>query len=324
MGIVLFTFVLISGIVFGTYWLLLVRPERRQQVLLRQRLRGTATTGPAAGKAIGDLERPEQRLSHVKALDVVLSRAAGLSGPLERLITQSGLKMSVGTLVLSSALLTLVTFVLVEWLTYSALFALALAPLVGMIPYLYVRHARTKRFDKFEEQFPEAIELLARALRAGHAFPTGLLMVADEMPPPIGGEFKLLYDRQNFGMPFPEALRGLAERVPLLDARFFVTAVMTQRETGGNLSEVLDNLATVIRDRFKVKRQVRVVTAHGRITGWILSAMPPSLAAVLFVVSPDHMNLLISDPLGIKMIGVALFFQVMGTLIIRKLVNVPY
>jgi tight adherence protein B len=125
-------------------------------------------------------------------------------------------------------------------------------------------------------------------------------------------------------MPFPEALRGLAERVPLLDARFFVTAVLTQRETGGNLSEVLDNLATVIRDRFKVKRQVRVVTAHGRITGWILAAMPPTLAGVLFVISPDHMNLLITDPLGLKMVGVALFFQVMGTLVIRKLVNVPY
>jgi tight adherence protein B len=240
------------------------------------------------------------------------------------LITQSGLKLSVGTFVMASALLALLTFLLVGWLTYSSLFALAVAPLTALLPYLYVRHKRTKRFDTFEEQFPEAIELLARALRAGHAFPTGMMMVADEMPDPIGSEFKLLYDRQNFGMPMPEALRGLADRIPLIDARFFVTAVLTQRETGGNLSEVLDNLASVIRDRFKVKRQVRVVTAHGRITGWILSAMPPSLAAVLFVVSPDQMNILISDPLGLKMIGGALFFQVLGTLVIRRLVNVSY
>jgi tight adherence protein B len=321
MAPVILTFVLILGIVYGTYWVLLVRPEQREQAALRKRLRGSKT---AVEASVGDLERPEQRLSNLKGLEAVLTRAAGLSGPLERLITQSGVKVSVGTLVLASALLAMLTLLLVQWLTYSSLFALAVAPLAGVLPYLYVRRKRTQRFDKFEEQFPEAIDLLARALRAGHAFPTGLLMVADEMPEPIGAEFKLLYDRQNFGMPFPEALRGLADRVPLLDARFFVTAVLTQRETGGNLSEVLDNLATVIRDRFKVKRQVRTLTAHGRITGWILSAMPPSLAAVLCLVSPEHMSLLISDPLGLKMVGAALFLQVLGTLVIRKLVNVPY
>jgi len=321
MGLVILTFVLIVAIVYGTYWALLVRPEQRRQSALRKRLHGSKT--PAAA-GVGELERPEQRLSHVKGLDAVLARAAGLSGPLERLITQSGVKMSVGTLLMASALLALVTFTLVQWLTYSSLFALALAPLIAVVPYLYVKRKRTQRFDKFEEQFPEAIELLARALRAGHAFPTGMIMVADEMPEPIGGEFKLLYDRQNFGMPLPEALRGLADRIPLLDARFFVTAVLTQRETGGNLSEVLDNLATVIRDRFKVKRQVRVLTAHGRITGWILSAMPPSLAAVLCLVSPEHMKLLVTDPIGLKMVGVALFLQVLGTITIRKLVNVPY
>ncbi len=144
-----------------------------------------------------------------------------------------------------------------------------------MAPFIVVRHFRAKRLEKFEEQFPESIELIARALRAGHAFPTGLQMVADEIPEPVGAEFKLVYDRQNFGMPMADALKGMAERVPVLDARFFVTAVLTQRETGGNLSEVLDNLASVIRDRFKVKRQVRVVTAHGRITGWILVSPPP-------------------------------------------------
>ena len=165
---------------------------------------------------------------------------------------------------------------------------------------------------------------MARALRAGHAFPTGLQMVADEVPDPVGGEFKLVYDRQNFGMPMAEALKGMAERVPVLDARFFVTAVLTQRETGGNLGEVLDNLASVMRDRFKVRRQVRVITAHGRITGWILSGLPPALAGVLCLIAPDHMKLLVSDPLGIKMITVAAGMQITGTLIIRKLVNIPY
>ncbi|MDQ3548032.1 MAG: type II secretion system F family protein [Chloroflexota bacterium] len=322
MGIAILTFALILGIVVGTYWLLLVRPEQRAQEVLRKRLAGGASN--VSSGLVGNLERPEQRLSQVGALEKVLARTAGLSGPLDTLITQADVKISVGTLVMASALLSLLTYLLVDWLTYSALFALAVAPIAGAIPYLYVKRKRNQRFDKFEEQFPEAIELLARSLRAGHAFPTGMMMVADEMQDPIGTEFKLLYDRQNFGMPLPEALRGLAERVPLLDARFFVTAVLTQRETGGNLSEVLDNLATVIRDRFKVKRQVRVLTAHGRITGWILSGMPPALAAVLVVVSPEHMSLLVTDPLGLKMIGVALFFQVIGTMIIRKLVNIPY
>jgi tight adherence protein B len=149
-------------------------------------------------------------------------------------------------------------------------------------------------------------------------------MAGDEIPEPAGGEFKLVYDRQNFGMPMPDALKAFAERVPILDARFFVTAVLTQRETGGNLSEVLDNLASVIRDRFRVKRQVRVVTAHGRITGWILAGLPPSLAGVLCFISPDHMKTLINDPLGIQMVVVAATLQVIGTVIIRKLVNVPY
>ena len=125
-------------------------------------------------------------------------------------------------------------------------------------------------------------------------------------------------------MSLPDALHGFAARIPLIDARFFATAVLTQRETGGNLGEVLDNLAAVIRERFKVKRQVRVLTAHGRITGWILAGFPPALAAAMFAVAPEHMTLLISDPLGVQMIIGALTLQVIGTMIIRKLVNIPY
>jgi tight adherence protein B len=193
-----------------------------------------------------------------------------------------------------------------------------------MIPFIVVRQKKANRLRKFEEQFPEAIDLIGRALRAGHAFTTGLAMVSEEIPKPVGEEFQLLYDRQNYGMPLPDAMKAFALRIPLIDARFFVTAVLTQRETGGNLGEVLDNLARVIRDRFRVKRQVRVLTAHGRITGWILAAMPPGLAAAMFVVAPGHMKMLTSDPLGIQMIVGALVLQVIGTLIIRKLVNIPY
>ena len=321
MAFVLLTFSLVLGIIFGGYFIFVLRPETREETALRKRLRGSIA--PEQGR-VGTLERPAERLSRVRALNVLLLRTSGISGPLERMITQSGLKVTVGTLLLASALLGCVTYLVVKWLTYYTYLGLAAAPFGAMVPFMFVRVARTKRMRLFEEQFPEAIELLARALRAGHAFPTGLTMVADELAPPVGSEFKLVYDRQNFGMPLGDALKGLAERVPVIDARFFVTAVLTQRETGGNLSEVLDNLASVIRDRFKVKRQVRVVTAHGRITGWILAGLPPSLAGVLCIVSPGHMKTLISDPLGIQMLAVAGVLQVSGTLIIRKLVNVRY
>jgi tight adherence protein B len=195
---------------------------------------------------------------------------------------------------------------------------------LAFVPFMVVRYKKNQRLKKFEEQFPEAIDLIARALRAGHAFTTGLAMTAEEIPAPVGEEFKLLYDRQNFGMPLPEAMRAFAARIPLIDARFFVTAVLTQRETGGNLSEVLDNLSSVIRERFKVKRQVRVLTAHGRITGWILSALPPCLAAAMFVISPRQMQILTEDTLGVQMIIVGLTLQVIGTIAIRKLVNIRY
>jgi tight adherence protein B len=321
MLLVLLTFVLILSIVLGLYYGFVVVPENREQKTLLKRLGGGAAV---AQQSVGKLERPTERLSNVGVVDVVLRRASGVSGPLERLLTQSGLKMTVGTLVLATAFAGCVTYLLVKWLTYYTYLGLAAAPLGAAIPIFVVRYFRAKRLEKFEEQFPESIELIARALRAGHAFPTGLQMVADEVPEPVGAEFKLVYDRQNFGMPMADALKGMAERVPVLDARFFVTAVLTQRETGGNLSEVLDNLASVIRDRFKVKRQMRVVSAHGRMTGWILAGLPPALAAALCIMSPEHMKLLVTDPLGIQMVAVAATMQVVGTLIIRKLVNIPY
>jgi tight adherence protein B len=192
------------------------------------------------------------------------------------------------------------------------------------VPFQVVRFKATKRMRKFEEQFPDTIDLIARALRAGHAFTTGLALAAEEAPQPAAGEFRLLYDQQNFGMPLPDALRAFAARLPLLDARFFVTAVLTQRESGGNLSEILSNLANVTRERFKVKRQVRVISAHGRITGWVLSGLPPSLAGAFLITSPNHILTLVRDPLGVRMILLALVLQVIGTLIIRKLVDIEY
>jgi tight adherence protein B len=257
-------------------------------------------------------------------LNTVLGSMGRLTAPMQRNMTQAGLSMTVGTLLLSAACLAFAGYLVVRSFIFNSLVAIAAGGLLFFVPFLYVKFKRGQRLAKFEEQFPEAIDLISRALRAGHAFTTGLAMAAEEIPAPVGQEFKLLYDRQNFGMPLPDPLKAFAARIPLIDARFFATAVLTQRETGGNLGEVLDNLASVIRERFKVKRQVRVLTAHGRITGWILAGLPPALAAAMFVMAPGHMDLLTQDPLGVQMIIGALVLQVTGTIIIRKLVNIRY
>jgi tight adherence protein B len=203
-----------------------------------------------------------------------------------------------------------------------------IAAVVGILlafgPYAYLKWKRSRRILQFEEKFPEAIDLIARALRAGHAFTTGLGMVADEIPDPVGSEFRLLYDRQNFGMPLQDALRSFAERIPLLDARFFATAVLTQREAGGNLSEVLDNLGRVVRERFKVKRQIQVVSAHARMSGWVLVALPPVTALAMIAVAPENMKVLVTDRIGIQMVIAAVIMQVTGGLIVKKLVNIEY
>ena len=166
--------------------------------------------------------------------------------------------------------------------------------------------------------------MIAVSLRAGHAFPTGLLMAAEEVPEPLGGEFRLLYDQQKFGKSMPDVLREFAERVPLLDARIFVTAVLTQRETGGNLAEVLDNLATVTRDRFRVRRHINVITAQGRLTGWILGIFPLALGFVLMAINPAHMQAFLGDPLGFRLLQIAIVMQAVGALMIRRIVRVEF
>lgn len=322
MEIVLLTFFGILAIVLGAYWAFVVRIDQSEGAALQKRLRPDQTVQKIPKQF--RLLKPTEQLSNMPGLNNALGRLGRLSDPLQRDITQAGMKITVGALLLTAFVLGFLGFLLVSSLFFSSMLGIGVGIVLFFIPFWVVRFKKSQRLTKFEEQFPEAIDLIARALRAGHAFTTGLSMAAEEIPTPVGEEFKLLYDRQNFGMPLPEAMRAFAARIPLIDARFFVTAVLTQRETGGNLSEVLDNLASVIRERFKVKRQVRVLTAHGRITGWILAGLPPTLAAALFVIAPGHMSVLTTDTLGIQMIIAGLTLQVIGTLLIRKLVNIRY
>ena len=318
MPVVVVTFVLVLIIVLGTYWAFVLRPERVSERAVRARLKGQRETLRVT------LVKARERMSGIGSLDATLARTGDALDPVSALLAQSGLKITLGTLILASIFAAFATMAVVSRFVPSAAVMLGAGVAAAFLPYLYVKRAAAKRLAVFEEQFPEAIDLIARALRAGHALPTALQMVSDEIPEPVGKEFRLLFDQQNFGMSLPEALKAFGSRIPLVDARFFVTAVLTQREMGGNLSEVLDKLAAVIRDRFKVKRQVRAVSAHGRITGAVLMALPPVVACVLFLLSPTHIRLLVDDPMGVQMVVAGITLQIVGIIWIKRVLRVEY
>jgi len=311
-------FVLAFGVVFGGYWIFIVRPEAREERALRKRL-GTRQSSVRTA-----LTKTKDRLSTVALLDKTLARSRSLVEPVRKLIVSSGVRVTIGSVLLGCVFLGLVTAVAIFHFSGSILLALAVAAGGAWLPIGFLRHKADKRLAAIEEQFPEAMDLMARALRAGHALTSTFQVVGEEVPDPAGAEFRQLFEQQNYGMSLPDALRAFADRSPILDARFFVTALLTQRETGGNLSEVLDNLASVIRERFKVKRQVRVMSAHGRITGWVLGGLPIAVGLILFTISPDQMRVLVDDPLGVYMVVAALILEVVGVLAIRKIVNVEF
>ena len=239
-----------------------------------------------------------------------------------RWIEQSGMKASISGVLLVSTTLALLGGLAAAMAT-RAPWSVPVGAVIGFaLPFMVLRFKRTRRLRAFEEMFPEALDLISRALKAGHAFATGLKMVADEMSEPVGPEFRKTFDEQNFGLPLKDALENLTLRIPLLDMRFFSTAVLIQRETGGNLSEILENLAHVVRERFKILRQVRVYTAHGRLTGYVLLALPAVLAIALSFINPEHMNMLFRERIGQILLMVAIGMQIAGFVWIRQVVKI--
>jgi len=248
--------------------------------------------------------------------------ATARGSALSRWIEQSGMKASISGVLLVALVLAGVMAFIAMAITHTSV-SMPVGGAVGFsLPFMVLRFKRTRRLRAFEEAFPEALDLISRALKAGHAFATGLKMVADEMSEPVGPEFRKTFDEQNFGLPLKDALENLTYRVPLLDMRFFATAVLIQRETGGNLSEILENLAHVVRERFKILRQVRVYTAHGRLTGYVLLALPAVLAIALSFINPEHMNLLFRERMGQIMLMVAIGMQFLGFLWIKQVVKI--
>jgi tight adherence protein B len=321
MSALLITFLVFVVVALAAFaGLSLVDQRRAQARLIRDRL---ATVQKAPEREPDQelaLLRDEQ-LSEIPALDSLLRRSARVSAMQEALL-QAGMKFRAGNfLVLCLASGVVVGFAALIW---SRNPAIAWAGLIigAFIPYASVSYRRQKRFEKIEELFPEAIDTVARAVRAGHAFTTALEMISNETVEPLASEFRKLYEEQKFGMPVRDALMNLTERVPLVDVKFFVTAVMLQRETGGNLAEILDNLSYVIRERFKIQRQVRVHTAQGRLTMALLMAMPPAVVAILAVFSPEFVHPLFYDPIGHTLLVVSIALQTIGYFVIRKIIKI--
>jgi tight adherence protein B len=251
-----------------------------------------------------------------------LAAGSARGSALQHWIEQSGVKASVSSILLVASALA-VLLAVVAGMFAPSLWAIVAAGAIGFaLPFIFLRTKRTRRLRAFEEMFPEALDLISRALKAGHAFATGLKMAADELAEPVGPEFRKIFDEQNFGLPLKDALQNLTARIPSLDVRFFATAVLIQRETGGNLSEILENLAFVVRERFKILRQVRVYTAHGRLTGYVLLALPAVLAIALMFINPDHMNMLFRERLGQMLLMSALVMQGIGFVWIKQVVKI--
>ena len=313
---------LLVGIVFlattsGIFWLYMTVAGRSQAALRRtvdHRL--LEISGGAVIAGGGSLLR-EHSTGPVPAVDRAVK---GLH--IDRWLEQSGVKLSLSTLMVIAIALGVVGVLVAAQFTHRPPL-MVLGFIVGTaVPFGVVRQKRAARLHRFEEHFPEALDLISRAIRAGHAFGAGLKMVADELAEPVGPEFRKTFEEQNFGLPLTESLNNLALRVPLLDVRFFATAVLIQRETGGNLSEILDNLAAVVRERFKIRRQIRVHTAHGRFTGYVLVALPAFLGIALSMINPDHMDMLFKDRIGHTMIVAAIVMQIIGWIWITRVVKI--
>ncbi len=240
-------------------------------------------------------------------------------------LQQSGMTMSFNALIVQTvvalAIGTLIGFKF-NFLMYPAVSAGAGALVLGFLPYFRVKRAKAKRLKAFEAQFPEALDFLSRAMRAGHAFSISLEMLAEESPAPLGQEFRKVFSEHNLGLPIETALGNLVKRIPLIDVSFFVSAVLLQRETGGNLAEILTKLASVIRERFKIKGQVAAASAHGRITGTILTLMPVALMLGLMLIAPTYLKSMADDPDGRLLIGGAIIGILLGHFCIRKIIDI--
>ena len=290
-------------------------PDRRR---VKKRLKGVSTGGFS-------FEAPDiirkKILSDIPALNEILLHTPGIQH-LDRLLYLANVRYHLGFFFLLSIVLALFGYIITARLTHNQLLAVILMVVLGASPYYYLRRKKRKRMYRFEEQLPEGLELIGRSLKAGHAFSAGLDLAAKEFGDPLGTEFKICIDEINFGVSVQDALRNLAERVECGDLKFFVVAVILQRETGGNLSEIIESIAHLIRERFKLQDKIRVLSAEGRLSMYVLSGLPFVMVLYIAVVNPTYIGVLMTHLAGKIMIGLAVFLMVMGIYVMKRMIDI--
>ena len=281
---------------------------------------GSKSAAGRGGKAEAEPSLLSSPLDETKGLaERVLSRI----GNLRRLLEQADVPLDPSKFILLSAGLAAmgaaVCIIVPQVPNFCAPIA---APILGVLPLLYVVWRKKRRLKKFGAQMPESLELISRALRAGHSLASGINLVAEEMSDPIAKEFQRCYESQNLGVALEDALEDMSNRVPNLDLRFFVTAIILQRQTGGDLAEILDKIGTLIRERFKIWGQIQALTGEGRLSGIVLLALPPTLFVVMYYLNPEYSKVLFTDPMGQKMLAGAVVMQIVGAIVIKKIINI--
>ena len=260
-------------------------------------------------------------LSDLPFLNGMLATVPGV--PALRLFLQQGaVQMQVGTFVLLVMALPLFAFVVVLAMGQPVYQCAAASLVITAVPFAVVAVQRQRRFNKFEEQFPEAMDLLGRAVRAGHAFTTGFELIGKELPDPVAEEFRIAFQQQNLGLPLREALQNMAARMPLPDVRIFVSSLQIQRESGGNLGEILDTTSFVVRERFKLRRQIKIFTAEGRLSSYMLTAIPFLALLGMWILQPDYLKPLFTDPRGQMALTVGVVLQTIGYVVINKIIKI--
>lgn len=314
---VILAFIAVVLFLEGSYlaWNAYKGPEARR---IEQRLRAMS----AGAHQGGELSIVKKRLlAEAPALERLLLEVPRVH-QLDRFLLQSGLSLNV------AGFLGLTLLGILAGLILAAIFGLPLFAIIGVaaaagaLPLLYVLNAKRKRLITFEQQLPDALDLMGRAMRAGHAFSGALKMVGDEMPEPVAGEFRITFDELNYGISIQDALQNMATRVPSADLRYFVIAVLIQRETGGNLTELLDSISALIRARLRLFGTIRVLSAEGRLSAWILGILPFAMAGILYIINPKYMSMLWTDPTGVKLLWIMLVAMVVGIYWMRNVIKI--
>lgn len=317
-GFAVLLFAAVILLVEGTYlWWNGTHGGEAKRIMRRLRLMSGGAEGGSGDVSI----LKQRRYSKNDDIDKLLHKAR-FANAIDRLILQAGVRWSVWQFIVASAAMALSGLVMVQVWAVPLPAKLILVALFTSVPYLMLRRARRQRLVKIEEQLPEAADFIARALRSGHSFTNVLQMVGSELPEPLCGEFRAAHEEINYGVPLNEALHNLADRIPLTDLRYLVIAVLIQRESGGNLAEILHNISHIIRERLKLIAQVRVLSAEGRMSAWILGLLPFVVIVLMSITSLDYISLLWTDPTGVKLLWFGAGMILFGVLWLRRVIRI--